>query len=46
MSRSNIIKIIGALLVAGLLIWWHYSGGIIGRYHPNVTSDPVEAGKP
>ena len=45
-SRKMLITIAGALLVAGLLIWWHYSGGIIGRYHPNVTSDPVEAGKP
>ena len=46
MSRSNIIKITGALLVAGLLLWWHHSGGIIGRFHPKAASDPVEASKP
>lgn len=46
MSRQKMITITGALLVAGLLLWWHYSGGIIGRYHPNAASDPVEASKP
>jgi len=45
-SRKMLITIVGALLVAGLLLWWHYSGGIIGRYHPNAASDTVEAGKP